>query len=114
MHTYRPWHQETPIQRTERFGEWYDRYTDEFEGEPTTITVHEIWEQYGGPEEGGWTYQCGYPIETVCVFSRPQAIRVLHELHEKYNAEEYEEQTFDICLSNKIAKWYPDHRPHYE
>jgi hypothetical protein len=114
MHTYRPWHQETPIQRTERFGEWYDRYTDEFEGEPTTVTVHEIWEQYGGPEEGGWTYQCGYPIETVCVFSRPQAIRVLHELHEKYNAEEYEEQTFDICLSNKIAKWYPDRRPHYE
>ena len=114
MHTYRPWHQETPIQRTERFGEWYDRYTDEFEGEPTTLTVHEIWEQYGGPEEGGWTYQCGYPIETVCVFSRPQAIRVLHELHEKYNAEEYEEQTFDICLSNKIAKWYPDRRPHYE
>lgn len=114
MHTYRPWHQETPIQRTERFGEWYDRYTNEFEGEPTTVTVHEIWEQYGGPEEGGWTYQCGYPIETVCVFSRPQALRVLHELHEKYNAEEYEEQTFDICLSNKIAKWYPDHRPHYE
>ena len=114
MHTYRPWHQETPIQRTERFGEWYDRYTDEFEGEPTTVTVHEIWEQYGGPEEGGWTYQCGYPIETVCVFSRPQAIRILHELHEKYNAKEYEEQTFDICLSNKIAKWYPDHRPHYE
>lgn len=114
MHTYRPWHQETPIQRTERFGEWYDRYTDEFEGEPTTVTVHEIWEQYGGPEEGGWAYQCGYPIETVCVFSRPQAIRVLHELHEKYNAEEYEEQTFDICLSNKIAKWYPDRRPHYE
>ena len=114
MHTYRPWHQETPIQRTERFGEWYDRYTDEFDGEPTTVTVHEIWEQYGGPEEGGWTYQCGYPIETVCVFSRPQAIRVLHELHEKYNAEEYEEQTFDICLSNKIAKWYPDRRPHYE
>jgi hypothetical protein len=114
MHTYRPWHQETPIQRTERFGEWYDRYTDEFEGEPTTVTVHEIWEQYGGPEEGGWTYQCGYPIETVCVFSRAQALRVLHELHEKYDTEEYEEQTFDICLSNKIAKWYPDRRPHYE
>ena len=114
MHTYRPWHQETPIQRTERFGEWYDRYTDEFKGEPTTITVHEIWEQYGGPEEGGWTYQCGYPIETVCVFSRSQALRVLHELHEKYDTEEYEEQTFDICLSNKIAKWYPDRRPHYE
>lgn len=113
MHTLTTWTEETATERTDRFAEWYDRYT-EFEGEPTTITVHEVWDQYGGPEEGGWTFQCGYPIETICIFSRSQAIRVLHELHEKYDAEEYEDKAYDICLSQAYAKWYPEQRPHYE
>lgn len=113
MHTVKAWYKETPIERTERFAQWYDNYT-EYEGEPTTITVHEVWDQWGGPEEGGWTYRCGYPIETICIFSKAQALRILHELHEKYDAEEYQDQTFDICLSNQIAKWYPESKPHYE
>jgi hypothetical protein len=113
MHTLTTWKHETASQRTERFGEWYDRYV-EYEGEPSTITVHEVWDQYGGPEEGGWDFRCGLPIETICIFSRAQTIRILHELHEKYNAEEYEDETYDICLSQSYAKWYPDRKPHYE
>lgn len=113
MHTLTYWDKETPGQRTERFASWYDHFVD-FEGDPTTITVHRVWENYGGPEEGGWYYQCGEPVKTVCIFSRSQALRVLHELHEKYSAPEYEEDTYDICLSNRIARWYPDRRPHYE
>jgi hypothetical protein len=113
MHTLTCWGNETPIERTERFGEWYDRYT-EYESEPTTITVHQVWDNYGGPEEGGWTFRAGYPVETVCIFSRPQAIRVLHELHEKYSTEEFEDDTFDICLSQGYAQVYPLTRPHYE
>jgi hypothetical protein len=113
MHTLSTWKHETASQRTERFGEWYDRYS-EFDGEPTTITVHEVWDQWGGPEEGGWTYQCGSPIETICIFSRSHAIRILHELHEKYDTEEFEETTYDMCLSQSYAKWYPESRPHYE
>jgi hypothetical protein len=113
MHTLTCWGNETPIERTERFGEWYDRYT-EYESEPTTITVHQVWDNFGGPEEGGWTFRAGYPIETVCIFSRSQAIRVLHELHEKYSTEEFEDDTFDICLSQGYAQVYPLTRPHYE
>ncbi len=113
MHTLTCWGNETPIERTERFGEWYDRYT-EYESEPTTITVHQVWDNFGGPEEGRWTFRAGYPIETVCIFSRPQAIRVLHELHEKYSTEEFEDDTFDICLSQGYAQVYPLTRPHYE
>ena len=96
---------------------WIHRYNThtEWEGqEPITICLHECTSRYGGPEEGGWTYRSGYPIETVCIFSEAQALRVLHELHEKYSAPEYEEDTYDICLSNQIAKWYPDRRPDYE
>jgi len=114
MHTLSSWHQETPFQRTERFGRWYDHYTDEAGREPTTITVHEICERYGGPEEGGWYFRCGYPVETICIFSRSQALRILHEIHEKYNAEEYEDATYDICLDSDIARVYPAIRPHYE
>jgi len=114
MHTLTCWRHEAPIQRTERFAQWYDHYTHEYDAEPTTITVHNVWYQYGGPEEGGWDYKCGAPVETICIFSRSQAIRVLHELHEKYATEEYEEETYDINLSSDIAKWFPDCRPHYE
>lgn len=113
MHTLTTWKQETPFQRTERFTDWYETYV-EFDGEPTTITVHEVWENYGGPEEGGWYYECRYPIETICIFSKPQAIRILHELHEKYDAPEYEEGTYDICLAQSVATWSPKVRPHYE
>jgi hypothetical protein len=113
MHTLTCWQEETPIERTERFGYWYDRYSD-LEGEPKTITVHEVWDSYGGPEEGGWTYECGYPVETICIFSRSQAIRVLHELHEKYDGEDYEEKTYDINLDQGYAEFYPQIRPHYE
>lgn len=114
MHTLQTYRSETPIQRTERFKEWYERYT-EFQGEePITITVHQVWQQYGGPEEGGWTFPCGYPIETVCIFSQAQALRVLHELHEKYDGEDYEDDLYDICLAQGYARFYPETRPHYE
>ena len=113
MHTLSCWQQETPIERTDRFKDWYKRYT-EYEGVPTTIAVHEVWEQYGGPEEGGWTFLCGYPIETICIFSEAQALRLLHELHEKYDAEEYQDRTYDISLDREYARFYPEVRPHYE
>jgi hypothetical protein len=113
MHTLQTYRSETPIQRTERFNEWYERYT-EYEGEPLTVTVHQVHENYGGPEEGGWTFQSGYPIETVCIFSKAQALRVLHELHEKYDTEEYDDGTYDICLAQGYAEFYPTVRPHYE
>ena len=99
-------------EQTDRFEEWYGRYI-EFEGkEPTTITVHEVWDQWGGPEEGGWTFRCGYPIETICIFSEEQAIRELIRLHAKYK--EDADKEYDICLDRDYARFYPPVRPHYE
>lgn len=96
-----------------RFEDWYDRYV-EFEGEPTTITVHRVWDQWGGPEEGGWDYRCGDPVETICIFSKEQAVKELIRLHAKYNEEAYEDDDYDICLAQQIATWYPKRRPHYQ
>lgn len=105
--------QETTGEKISRFRGWYDRY-EEYEGEPFTITVHQTWDQYGGPEEGGWWYRCGSPVETICIFSRDQAVAELLRLHEKYGSEAYEEEEYDICLARSYAKFYPDKRPHYE
>ena len=108
------WYQEEGLEeRQRRFQDWYDRY-EEFEGEPLTITVHLITEHFGGPEEGGWWYQCGHPVTTTCIFSRDQAVRELIHLHERYSSEEYEEETYDISLARGYAKFYPEKRPHYE
>lgn len=114
MHTLSTWQEETPSQRTERFQDWYRNYVQVQGEEPITVTVHEIWDLYGGPEEGGWTYRCGYPIETICIFSESQTLRILQELHEKYNQEKYDDGIYDICLSQGYAEFYPLTRPHYE
>jgi hypothetical protein len=105
--------EETDAEKERRFQDWYDRY-NEYEGEPFTITVHQVWDQYGGPEEGGWWFRCGNPVETACIFSREQAVAELIALHEKYNSEAYEEEEYDICLSRSYAEFYPHKRPHYE
>jgi len=89
---------------------WYEQHAA-FEGEPTIITVHEVWKSYGGPEEGGWDYECGYPVENVCIFSKEQAIKELQRLHDRYQSEA---ETYDINLSQKWGKPYPEKRPHYE
>jgi len=110
MHTTLAFQTETEAARLERFSNWYDRFYY-FDGEPTVITIHEIWQQYGGPEEGGWYYQCGEPIENICIFSKEAAVIELLRLHAKYEDEEGE---YDIRLDQKYAEYYPSERPHYE
>jgi hypothetical protein len=110
MHTTLALQTETEAARLERFSNWYDRFYY-FDGEPTVITIHEIWQQYGGPEEGGWYYQCGEPIENICIFSKEAAVSELLRLHAKYEDEEGE---YDIRLDQKYAEYYPSERPHYE
>ena len=29
------------------------------------LNTYEKWEAYGGPEEGGWWYTCGIPVQSV-------------------------------------------------
>jgi hypothetical protein len=112
MHTTIALQKESEAERISRFGDWYDNYCN-FESEPTTITVHEVWDQYGGPEEGGWTYRCGEPVETICIFSKAQAVRELHRLHTKYE-DGWGDILYDICLAQKYAEAYPKSKPFYE
>jgi hypothetical protein len=87
--------------------------------EPTTICVYECSTAYGGPQEGGWYYETGWPLKTICVFSKKQAIR------EAIRAEaETEEQlgnrkdylgwnAWCVNFDVEYAKPYPEERPYY-
>jgi len=88
--------------------------------EPTTVCLYQCYTCYGGPEEGGWYYESGYPIRTVCVFSKKQAIQAAIDL-EAYAKSEFGEETdylgwptYRICFDDSYAKAYPQTKPHYE
>lgn len=87
--------------------------------EPTTVIYYDTWSQYGGPEEGGWYYEAGTPIKTICVFSKKQAIREALKLH-ALGIEQHETEidylgwsNFRVEFDNKYGEAYPAERPHY-
>ena len=114
MHTTFALQTEDKQQRIDRFNDWYSCFIADEGTEPTVVTVHRIDHSFGGPEEGGWWFQTGEPIENVCIFSKDQAIQQLLHLHEKYEDQEYKESDYDINLSTKYGSYYPLTRPHYE
>jgi hypothetical protein len=46
------WKQRLAIQQYDGFHEWEEK-------EPITVTVHQVIQRYGGPEEGGWWFNQG-------------------------------------------------------
>lgn len=40
------------------------------------LNTYKTWQAYGGPEEGGWWYECGEPV---------QSIKISDEDYEEYN-----------------------------
>lgn len=88
--------------------------------DPTTITVHQTTLNYGGPEEGGWWYQAGYPVQTYCIFSKKQAIQTFIELFDEYELAEQPSlgqsttyYNYDVNYANDYAKVYPESKPYY-
>jgi len=47
-----------------------------------SVAVYELDRRYGGPEEGGWWYDCGQLMRLVKVF---KAAEEAHELCRRYN-----------------------------
>lgn len=124
-HTHRRLHRmstNNPFAKTQTARNYitsYKWYTEVEGEEPTTITLHECAMRYGGPEEGGWYYQQGWPVKTICVFSKKQAIREAIKLQE-WAEEEYGERkdylgwdTWSVSFSNGYAKAFPEERPYY-
>lgn len=111
-----------PFAKSQAARRWIQRYNlhTQWEGqEPTTICLHECDSMYGGPEEGGWYYQAGWPLKTICVFSKKQAIREAIEL-EQAAEEQFGSQrdnlgwdAWSVTFSNGYAEAYPQERPYY-
>jgi len=47
-----------------------------------SVAVYELYRYYGGPEEGGWWYDCGQLMRTVKVFKVEEKA---HEFCRRYN-----------------------------
>ena len=93
----------------------------EWEGEePTTVTVHETYQRYGGPEEGNWFYTQGYPVQTICIFNKKQAVEAYVKYSDEYEVWDQPDlgisttvSNYDINFSNDYAQAYPTERPYY-
>jgi len=95
------------------------------------IHKYEVAQQYGGPEEGGWWYNAGDPVEDwklVMVEDEEVAFEVCRALNaaeyvRRDEKEEYEytsvlsymSQHFEYDVSDSpVAESFPKVRPHYE
>jgi hypothetical protein len=77
--------------------------------------VYSVTRCYGGPEEGGWWYDEGEPVESLCFSSEPAAHQAADELHLKYpRNKEIRCIDFWICVEKHPAQPFPKVRPHYE
>ena len=101
------------IQRYNAHKEWEHE-------DPTTITIHETTLNYGGPEEGGWYYQAGFPVLTHCIFSKKQAVQTFIQYFDEYEIAEQPSlgisttySNYEVNFNNAYAKVYPEIKPHY-
>jgi hypothetical protein len=74
------------------------------------VNVYAIKRCYGGPEEGGWWFDAGEPVE--CYFC-PSEETLQHFLAKA--TEEWEgHRDVDIIVQSHPAREFPERRPHYE
>lgn len=93
----------------------------QWEGQdPTTLTLHETYQNYGGPEEGGWFWTAGYPCLTHCIFSKKQAVKEYVIYADEYEVWDQPDlgltstvSNYDLNFSNDYAKLYPESKPYY-
>lgn len=107
------WKQRIAINRYNNHKEWES-------SEPITVTIHQVIQRYGGPEEGGWYWNQGFPEVTHCVFSKKQAIKTYLEYCNKYKVWDQPDlgltstdYNWEVDFSSGIAEHYPKERPHY-
>jgi len=95
------------------------------------VCKYDVAQQYGGPEEGGWWFDSGYPVWRFCI-----PVPVFEELdhmlcrwfngREHERAEKEEDYGYTSVLSHRSTHYsyhgsdtfrpmpYPTERPHYE
>ena len=103
------------------FIERYNSHKEWEEEEPTSIKIHKVWQNYGGPEEGGWYYTAGWPEATHFIFSKKSCIKRCIELTDTYElwlqpitTTSHGFSATELTLGSGYATDYPETKPHYE
>ena len=87
------------------------------------VNCYMIDQAYGGPEEGGWWYTVGRPVESRLAENDVEAEDILAErrafweAHNKGRPEIYSvisEGRFAVWRESHYARVFPDVKPHYE
>lgn len=92
------------------------------------VNVYEVGRGYGGPEEGGWWFDYGHPVEQAFGRSIPVSFRLTDfwqaRLLREELAKEYQNtgksssvlggEDYRVVIENHPARPYPEERPHYE
>ena len=87
------------------------------------VNCYMIDQAYGGPEEGGWWYTGGRPVESRLANSEIEAKDILAErnaywvTHNEGRPEIYSvlsEGRFSVCRESHFARHFPEVKPHYE
>lgn len=106
----------------------YSKHYDEQDGDyyirpqglERYVNVFEVEQVYGGPEEGGWWYSVGTPIEAIHCATPEEAEAVMDYLRDKYkeirdNEVRYSYGTeYSVRWDTDFPKPFPESRPHYE
>lgn len=90
------------------------------------LSFYEIDRAYGGPEEGGWWYDCGTHVRTFAVYHDKQkayemaykANRILSRLQKNkrpVGSVIYGGGRHSVIVhKNRAPEFFPEKRPHYE
>lgn len=84
------------------------------------VNVYEVDRHYGGPEEGGWYYDAGDPVESHPVDTEGAADRLVEHLEQEYPRTDssssviYRGGDYRVWIEDHPAKAYPEVVPHYE
>lgn len=87
------------------------------------VNLYELVREYGGPEEGGWYYDAGYPIYGTLIRTTSEGLAhlIANYLRENvYPDHHYRSSVrpqgvdMDVRVENHPAKEFPAERPHYE
>lgn len=86
------------------------------------VNVYSVGRSYGGPEEGGWWFDCGTPVESYIVATLPEA----HALRDRLTGPDGEYaytgkrgsvlggNDYEVMIETDPGTDYPSNRPHYE
>lgn len=92
--------------------------------EPLYVNVYRVSRYYGGPQEGGWYYDIGEPVESHLIHEgTPEAAKTQQEaLQARYADHQPRRNRFSVIggadyvvtVEDHFARGYPEEEPTYE